>query len=181
MSSHNPRQAACFSTWYFFKAPVNTESTETTSNSLRGNSPGNISSDGVFAGFDDTIYFVNINDNHKIYSMKEDGTSLKKITDDSASYINIVGNWLYLSNGNDHSKLYKVMLNGSGEKQLNDDETEYINVDGNWIYYSNKTDNGCIYKIKTDGTGRQRINEVSSHNLILDGDYIYFININNAQ
>jgi len=143
--------------------------------SVYGNSVGNIVNLGIVSMQGDWIY--GRNNTGTLYKIRTDGTDLRKLSDDSCFYINVVGDWVYYSNGNDYNKLYKIRTDGTGEQKLSDDDCEFINVVGDWVYYSNRGDNDKIYKIRTDGTGRRKINDDDSMFINVVGDWIYYTNL----
>ena len=58
---------------------------------LSENNAGNIINGGLIASDNKNIYFVNMDTTSKgLYSIKLDGTGLKKINEDVASYINVL-------------------------------------------------------------------------------------------
>ena len=65
-----------------------------------GNTSGNLSNYGFVAKQNKWIYYsipysyTNEN-NEGLYKVKEDGTVKIKLTDDSALFINVVGDWIY--------------------------------------------------------------------------------------
>lgn len=54
-----------------------------------------IKSSRTYVVKDDFIYFVNENDNKKIYAMKFDGSDMRKLNDDYSSILFINGDWIY--------------------------------------------------------------------------------------
>ena len=91
----------------------------------------------------------------ELYKIKTDGTERTKVSDDSLSLINVVGDWIYYIT---QGKIFKIKTDGTGKTKLNDDISFRLNIAGGWIYYINRSDNLKIYKIKTDGTGRTEAN-----------------------
>jgi hypothetical protein len=139
-----------------------------------GNTGGNITNNGIAVTYGQRFYFCNINDSRKIYSMKPDGTDLKKLNDDSSNYINIVNDWIYYGNMKEGGKIYAIKIDGSERKKINDDYSEYINVAGDSLYYSNRGDGSKLYTIKTDGSNRKKINDGESLFVNVAGDSIYY-------
>ncbi|MGI6711164.1 MAG: DUF5050 domain-containing protein [Bacillota bacterium] len=68
-------------------AEIRVEVVELAIGEVRGNTPGNLNNNGLFAKAGDWIYYSNLIDQGKLYKMKADGTEVTKITDDYAWYI----------------------------------------------------------------------------------------------
>ena len=56
---------------------------------VNGNTAGNLYNEGYFCEKDGIVYFANPADNYCLYSMNPDGTNIKKLEDQSVSYINV--------------------------------------------------------------------------------------------
>ena len=66
---------------------------------------------------EDWLYFMNTDDNLKVYRIKTDGTGLEKINDVHTSNINIAGGWIYYGNYDDpFQRLYRMRLDGSDDQ-----------------------------------------------------------------
>lgn len=168
--------AAGFSTWYFFRGYVSSVSTDSVSDSSRGNSSGNISNEGMFAELNNTIYFINTKDNYKIYSMKEDGTLLKKITDDSVKYINSSEGYIYYSSFSDGDKIYRIKTDGSKKQRIYKWKSSYINLVGQWLYLSNGNDHSKLYKVMVNGSSEKQLNNDETEYINVGGGWIYYSN-----
>lgn len=95
--------------------------------------------------------------NGDLMRVKNDGSNNFTVTDDTAEFINVSGDWIYYSNVSDENKLYKIKTDGTGKIKINDDDAMFINVMDDWIYYGISTSDDTI-KVKTDGTERQIVN-----------------------
>jgi hypothetical protein len=84
--------------------------------------------------YKNSIYFLNNDDNGKIYRTIIGGIT-KKISDDSTYSMNIQGEWIYYSNKNDGNKLYKMRVDGTKKIKIADDTAFHINIIGDWIFY----------------------------------------------
>lgn len=140
----------------------------------RGNSLGNIVNGGIAAQQGLWVYYSNVG--RGLYRSKLDGSDLEMLCEDSAWFINVIGNWIYYSNASDDDRLYKINIDGLERTRLNDDKTWDINVLEDWIYYCNESDGFKIYKIKTDGTCRIKLNNESSYSLNVENNWIYYSN-----
>ena len=128
---------------------------------------------GVFATQGDWIYYFNYADNFSLYKMRLGGESRQKISEDSASCINVVGDWIYYCNTNDKNALYKIRTDGSEKTRICEDNCEYICVSDETIYYCKADENGKIYKIGTDGSGREAFGEEAQY-IFIDSGYLYY-------
>ncbi|HWQ88997.1 MAG TPA: DUF5050 domain-containing protein [Desulfitobacteriaceae bacterium] len=121
------------------------------------------------------VYYVNVDDSHKIYRIKTDGTGREKIGDDKVPGRFMLKNgWIYYSNESDSSRLYKIKIDGTGKTKLCEDYSQDISVSGEWVYYSNANDEGKIYRVKKDGSGKAKVNNVKSLNISANEEFIYF-------
>jgi Tol biopolymer transport system component len=60
------------------------------------------------------IYFSNSDDNSALYSMRTDGTELKKLSSDYSKPVKVVGDWLYYLKGRrGYKKIYKMSASGA--------------------------------------------------------------------
>ena len=124
----------------------------------------------------DYVYYRNVDDKHRLYRMKNDGSGRQKLSDDTMGTTGLVvkDGWIYYLNETDGSKIYKIKVDGSGRTKVGNDYASFIDVAGDWVYYANATDDWKLYKVKTDGTGRTKLNEFKSYYVRSNGDYVYF-------
>ena len=157
--------------WYFGLRPGH-------GGNARGNTTGNIVNGGHVAQQGDWIYYLNIDDDEKIYKVRTDGSDRTRVNDDTSWHLNVVGDWIYYTNidDDDEKKIYKICTDGSDRTRVNDDSSFFLNVVGDWIYYTNIDDDEKIYKIRTDGSDRTRVNDDSSFFLNVVGDWIFYEN-----
>lgn len=71
--------------------------TKMNSGYVNGNSAGNLYNGGLFCESNGTVFFSNPSDNHRLYSMNPDGSDMKKLSDDTASYINADDHYVTMS------------------------------------------------------------------------------------
>jgi len=77
---------------------------------------GNTNNKGVSVNHGGRTYFVSF---RGIYSVKEDGSDMRKLSDDQVEYnINVVGNRIYYINRDDGNKIYTIKTNGSDRKPV---------------------------------------------------------------
>ena len=84
----------------------------------------NILSGGYVTKAGKWIYYKNFSKNGVLYKMKEDGSSRIKLTNNVASYINVVDEWIYYVSSNG---IYKVKVDGTKNTKIRDfkDDNKY--------------------------------------------------------
>lgn len=141
-----------------------------------GNTCGNIINKGLTADYNGYIYYSNISDKYKLYSMKKDGSDKKKISDDSCSYINVIGDWIFYRNDDDWGKIYRIKTDGTMRTCLNKDDSTFVTVVGDFIYYCNSSNGNQITRIKNDGSNRGIICNDSAEYINVYNGWIYYSN-----
>ena len=151
-----------------------------------GNTNGNLINNGFVCEQGDWIYYSGESDGFgalfmKLFKFDTVNKTRLKLNDDSATNINIVGNWLYYCNLSEckigpggYCNVYKIKLDGSMRTKLNDINSFFINVVGDWIYFNNKNAGEQLWKAKTDGTNLFKLSEEPSYNINIIGDWIYY-------
>lgn len=139
---------------------------------VNGNTAGNLYNNGLFCEYDGMIYFANPNDANHLYQMNVDGSNVKKLSDDSAAFINADENYIYYARTGDNSEsdfaflhinthsLCKIRRDGKGEvKVLDTDPCMYASLVGNYLYYVhyNATEASTLYRIKNDGEEKKML------------------------
>jgi len=156
---------------YLYSTISNASSNTSSNTSINtiGNTSGNLANDGKAALKGEWIYYLG---KDGLYKIKTDGTGKAKLSDDFATEINVVGDWIYYSN----EGICKIKTDGTGKTKISSEGVGYINVIDDWIYYLD--DKIILYKIKTDGTGKTKISDDEwiyfKTNLVLVGDWIYY-------
>lgn len=153
---------------------------------VTGNTAGNLISGGLFCEMDGKIYFSNPYDGGKLYSMKPDCSEVKKISNDSASFINGYGNYLYYIKYNGASmdwvnavlsdetySIVRCKTNGSQSNVITSDRsTTDLALSGNTLVYNTK--NSLTHTISTDGSNQQLITEENNVNASIYNGFIYY-------
>lgn len=126
---------------------------------------------------DEWVFYINRDDNNRIYRVKGDGRGRIALTADSAWYLTLVDDQIYYINEDDNYRIYLVDAEGEGKVALSDDSAWFLNVVDDWIYYVNRSRDDRIYRVRTDGSGLVQVNEAASCciNVLNDG-WIYYIN-----
>ena len=140
-----------------------------------------------FSIVDGWIYYINMDDENKIYRIRPDGKDKEKLSDDSTDNpLNIADGWIYYIINFNETKgpVYRMRTDGSEREQLRDADWNitFIHVDGSWVYYVNYWEYK-IQRIPSDGSpGWERINNDWSQYLNIVDGWIYYVNAshNNA-
>ena len=144
--------------------------TKMNSGYVNGNSAGNLYNGGLFCESNGTVFFSNPSDNHRLYSMNPDGSDMKKLSDDTVSYINADDHYVYYVRNNKSedtnfsflnfgtNSLCRINRDGGRVTILDDDPSLYAGLYGNYIYYIHydKETASTLYRIKIDGTKKEQ-------------------------
>lgn len=156
---------------------------------VNGNTAGNLYNEGYFCEKDGIVYFANPADNYCLYSMNPDGTNIKKLEDQSVSYINVDDHYIYYCKLKGKSadsfsflpintnSLCRLDIDGKGKPEiLDDDPCMYASLVGNYLYYLHydTTDATTLYKVKIDGKEKEQVEKQSYFTASTDGQYIYY-------
>ena len=141
-----------------------------------GNTQGNVSNGGIATRDGDNIYFANFTDAQKLYSMKADGSGVRKLTDESVNCINFYDGWIYYCNFNDSDKIYKIKPDGTGKSRVYKWKSQDVNISGGWFFLSNGNDHNRIYRVRVNGKNELQLNNDESNNLSVAGGWIYYTN-----
>lgn len=144
-----------------------------------GNNPSNIINSGLIAADSDHIYYVSTDSTDGMFSMKHDGSEIKRLSSDYVEYLNVLDGWLYYRKARSEKKpngggLYKMRTDGKEEQRLTTDEPFYINVVGDWVYYVNWSYTTDICRVKTDGTAQQILFSGHYQCLTTNGQKLFF-------
>jgi hypothetical protein len=128
-----------------------------------GNSTGNIMNGGYAAISDKWIFYINGNDQNKIYRIPVNGTKGEKINSDYAKCLNIVDDWIYYfkyKRDKDEILEYsikKMRLDGTDCQKACTAGSDSYFLDDYWIYYTDYFDEQKMYRVKIDGSESERI------------------------
>lgn len=145
-------------------------------NASMGNTPGNTANDGMYLLQNDKIFFVNWDNNHRLYSVNRDGSSLKPLTKEAVSNLNGNDGWIYYTDFNDGDKIYRIREDGSKRTKIYGWKSLYVNLAGDWLYLSNGNDHNKLYKVKTDGSKETRLNNDESTDVAFYEGWVYYNN-----
>ncbi len=154
-----------------------------------GNTAGNLNSGGKFCEAGGRVFFSNSYDMGKLYSMNPDCSDIRKISDDSASYINGTDKYIYYirNNSNGGGKGVKVLFkstlygvvrcktDGSGEHTLVSGYCTDMTLTGNTLLYkgTDKSVN-ATYSIETSGDNKKIVSDKLVTNSCIVDNKIYY-------
>ncbi len=155
---------------------------------VNGNTAGNLYNQGLFCESNGTVFFANPDDDNKLYSMNPDGSNLKKLCNDTVSFINADSHYIYYVRNNDASNheyplfavdtnsLCRISRKGGDVTVLDKAPCIYATLVGNYIYYLHysKDDATTLYSIKIDGTEKQKVSDIPIYTCSTLGQYIYY-------
>lgn len=121
---------------------------------------------------DGWIYYRNTEDYDKLYRIRTDGNDKTKLSDTTASGLQIVDDWIYYVDLS--SNLYKVKNDGSDNTKVLDEKLYYYVIKGDYLYYGNEEDKEKLYKIKLDGTGKAKLNNDKSDPIDIIDEWVYY-------
>lgn len=153
---------------------------------VNGNSAGNLYNGGLFCEKDGTVYFANPDDNFRLYSMDANGSNLKKLNDDSVSYINVDDHYIYYIRNSDYTDadifstkadaLCRVSLNGKHVTILDEAPCMYASLIGNSIFYLHydESDATTLYKVDIDGKNLKQLQNYYVFTCSSQDKYFYY-------
>ncbi len=160
---------------------------------VNGNSGGNLYNAGLFCENGGRIFFSNPSDNHKLYSMTTEGTDLKKLCNDTASYINADEHYVYYVRNNssddsafsflkwNNNSLCRIKRNGGDVLILDNDPSLYASLIGNSVYYIHydKSDASTLYQVGIDGKDKKQVASAPVLPCCTSGPYLYYSGVEN--
>lgn len=159
------------------------------SDTITGNTSGNLLNGGLFCQSGKTIYFANPYDENTLYSMDADLSHVKKLSKDNVSYLNVAQNYMFYTKRNDKKELdsdaflalsstglYRANTKGSSIARLYDDPTQVACLYGNNIYYQHYDQKKglLLYAASIDGKKDKLLLEEPCAPTAVDNNTIYF-------
>ena len=147
-----------------------------------GSINGNLSNGGLIAYYKGSNYYSNPNDNNNIYKTNFGIAEGIKLSEDTASAINIINNTIFYINSSDNRSVYSMKLDGSQRTKLTDVNVSPTLLAANdSIYYAdNYSPNPGMYKMNTNGTNKTKLCDGMIDNLVMEDGYLYFNNMDNS-
>lgn len=134
----------------------------------------------IFTGIqvkDDWIYYRAM---QGIYRIRKDGKKVRQLTENDASSMAVVGDWVYYQHKVLDGAIYRMRLDGGGEEKLCSESVgEMCVADDGWIYYANKTDRDQLWRMKVDGEARARLSKRRVGKLLAAGGSVWFTDLDN--
>ncbi|TQR32075.1 DUF5050 domain-containing protein [Brevibacillus brevis] len=125
-----------------------------------GSDPVNINSHRSFVAVQGEWIFYN---NDGLYKIKQDGSSLQKLSSDWADNLNVVGDWIYYTRNKPMKEIYQLEMPHFDINDTYEDVTELMKI---------KTDGSSKAVIKSGSLAEGDRNNVYS--LYVVGDIIYY-------
>ncbi|MBQ7359271.1 MAG: DUF5050 domain-containing protein [Lachnospiraceae bacterium] len=141
---------------------LNTRKIKLNDSNVVGNTAGNLNNGGLFCEKNGLVYFSNPYDGGALYSMKPDGTDIKRLLSAKVKFISADENHLYYyqqsasgTGGLGYIRstfgMYRTSLNGRNGECLSQDVIFDMQLLGNYIYYTTTSDDGPEFrKVKID-------------------------------
>ncbi len=131
------------------------------------------------------IYFINYDDNSKIYKMDINGDNIQKLSDDQELYnMSVIDDWIYYSSYS-YAGIFKMKTDGSGKVELCHFTTADLIVDDDWLCFSDYNTYE-FYKMRVDGSDLTQVDigptEESNHCVVyvIDQDWIFYATMNST-
>lgn len=100
----------------------------------------------------DYVYYMNIDDNYRIYRMRLSTYEKEKLTDDTVDLFNVYGNNIfYQKNSEDAPGIYHMRADGSGNSLVKEGNYSNINCTSTYTYFYGFKDSAPIYRVPTNG------------------------------
>lgn len=160
---------------------------------VSGNIAGNLYNNGLFCEYNDKIYFSNSYDQGNLYVMDTNGSNIKKLYNDTASYINVAGKYLYYARNNLNETnldaifrgnlfgVYRINTDGTNVLSLNEEACGVVSLGNNKIFYQHYDSETALTlrSISIDGTNEVNIEEDSINPSCIDDGTMYYNNVTN--
>lgn len=154
-----------------------------------GNTAGNLNSGGKFCEAGGRIFLSNPYDMGKLYSMNPDCSDIRKISDDSVSYINGTDKYIYYVRNNSkgggkgvnvlfRGSLYGIVrcgTDGSREHTLVSGYCTDMTLTGNTLLYKGTQKSvNATYSVNTSGDSKKTVSEkIVTNSCIVDNKIFY--------
>ena len=156
-----------------------------------GNTSGNLLNGGLFCEYDGKIYFSNPDDEGRLYVMNDDLTHSKRLSNDTATDINVAGKYIIYGRHNEkqvqsndnifsqgNTGMYRLQKNGKNMKTLFDSVVDTINLAGNTVYYQKNTPSGfSVYQINIDKSNEDMLIEDPIFPYAINNGFLYYSSV----
>lgn len=101
----------------------------------------------------DYAYFMNIDDDYKIYRYSLSSRTLEKVCDDRVDLFNVYGNTIfYQKNSKDEQALIRMNVDGTNQQVVSYGNFTNINCTSAYTYFYEFGNNSVIYRVPTTGS-----------------------------
>lgn len=165
---------------------LNTGKVKLNDSNVVGNTAGNLNNGGLFCEKNGLVYFSNPYDNGALYSMKADGTEIKRIISAKVKFISADENHIYYyqqsasgTGGLGYVRstygMYRVNLKGRQGECLTQDAVFDMQLLGNYIYYTTTSDDTPEFrKVKIDESENKLLYPAAINPTCATADQIYY-------
>ena len=136
-----------------------------------GNTMGNLSSGGVLAFADDTVFYCDIAKGNSLFALRDGKSTL--LCDGNVSALNVVGDWLYFVDKARDYSIFKMKLDGSDYSRVKDTMATNLIVIGDKMFFINWNDECRVYTMNTDGSKLKKLSDTSTEMLYCYGTSLY--------
>ncbi|MBR2180590.1 MAG: DUF5050 domain-containing protein [Oscillospiraceae bacterium] len=136
-----------------------------------GNTMGNLSSGGVLAFADDTVFYCDIAKGNSLFALRDGKSTL--LCDGNVSALNIVGDWLYFVDKARDYSIFKMKLDGSEHTRVADVMATNLIVIGDKMYFINWNEECRVYSMDTNGKNLTQLSDISTEMLYCYGTNLY--------
>ncbi len=158
---------------------------------VSGNTAGNLYNYGLFCEYNDKIYFSNSYDQGDLYVMDLNLTHIKKLYNDTASYINVAGKYLYYGRNNLNEDNSSAIFRGNlfGVYRLNTDGTDLVcfnqepcgvvSLGNNTVFYQHYDTETALSlrSVSIDGKSENTISDSAINPSCIEDGIMYFNNV----
>ncbi|MDP2814932.1 MAG: DUF5050 domain-containing protein [Erysipelotrichaceae bacterium] len=124
---------------------------------------------------DGWIYYVNNDDENRIYKMSMDGEENEMLIDVSALKLNASDEGLVFISVKDDGNQLMISDYKSGEmKVLADNVDQLTLVVQDWVYFNKASDQEKLYRVKVDGSDEMKVNDIRAFALNEHNGRLYF-------
>lgn len=163
---------------------------------VNGNTGGNLYNGGLFCESEGRIFFSNPDDMNRLYSMDLGGGDLKKLSNDTAMFINADSHYVYYVRRNkfqqnedialfsfNNNSLCRISRDGGTAAVLDRDPCIYATLIGNYIYYLHydSEDATSLYKIGIDGEDKKMLSQDYMFTCSALGQYFYYDGVHDGK
>lgn len=122
------------------------------------------------------FYLKKTGDFYKMYSANLDGSGEKLLSENVASFMNVVDDSIYYIAGDDEGHIHRMNLDGSGDAVISSfGGVEELVVSDSIIYYISSSGSGYhLWRISVEGKDDREIYAKECHNINVSDHVIYF-------